>query len=280
MKLKGLILTVTVVLATNAVLLALVARNRTGEPQATIELTERELRLTPGDTENTGVVLTLAWDSPFGFNVPQGSRYPWFDRAKLESFGFDCRLPLTDLAAERHYQTQSMLFRPGFAVLEYGGEAWQRVLEREIEQAERLRQTPGIQRAETPEALKERTDNAVARRSRLVVVDAGPDASALRRRYPDRTRFLVTQAIVALVYVPRSREPNGEGARLTGMVANILPEVVYVPREVHTPGDILSTKPASDEWPRTLLKHDPRYRVTLAYGKRLEPRVVNVQAGF
>ena len=280
MKLKGLILTVAVVLATNAVLFALVARNRAGVPEATIELTERELRLTPGDTENTGVVLTLAWDSPFGFIVPQASRYPWFDRARLGSFGFDCRMPLTDPGAERHYQTQSMLFRPGFAVLEYGGEAWQRVLERESEQAERLRQAPGFQRAETPEALKGRIDNAVARRSRLVVVDAGPDAPALRRRYPDRTRFLVTQAIVALVYVPRSGEPNGKGPQLTGMVTNVLPDVIYVPRELRAPGDVLSTKPAPDEWPRTLLKHDPRYRVTLVYGNRLEPRVVRVQPGL
>ena len=102
----------------------------------------------------------------------------------------------------------------------------------------------------------------------------------MRRRYPDRTRFLVTQAIVALVYVPRSGEPNGKGPRLTGMVTNVLPDVIYVPRELRAPGDVLSTKPAPDEWPRTLLTHDPRYRVTLVYGSRLEPRVVRVQPGL
>jgi len=280
MKIKGLVLAAAVVLATNAVLLALVARNRTGEPEATIELTERELRLTPGDTDNTGVSLTLVWDSPFGFGVPQPLRFPWFDRAKLESFGFDCRVPLTDSSAKRHYETQAMLTRPAFAVLEYGGEAWQKMLEQEIEQAERLRQKPDTLRAETPEALKARTDDAVARRSRLAVVDAGPDAAALRRRYPDRTRFIVTQALVALVYVPKSSEPGGQEPRLTGTVVNILPDMIYVPRELRTPGDVLSTRPAPNEQPGSLLKHDPRYRVTLAYGKRLEPRVVKVQAGL
>jgi hypothetical protein len=29
-----------------------------------------------------------------------------------------------------------------------------------------------------------------------------------------------------------------------------------------------------------MLKHDPRYRVTLAYGKSLEPWVVKVQPGL
>ena len=279
MKLKGPVLTIAVVLAANAALLALVARNRAGEPEATIELTERELRLTPGDSDNTGVVLTLVWHSAGERSTPLASRYPWFDRARLESFGFDCRLPLTDPSAERHYRTQSILNRPGYAVLEYGGKSWQKVLEQEIEQAERLRR-PGDQPPEPAEVQKERTENVIARRSNLVVVDAGPDAGALRRRYSDRTRFIVARAMVALVYVPGSREPNGEGPRLTGAVVGILPDVIYVPRELRTPGDVLSTKPGPDEWPRSYLRHDPRYRVTLAYGKRLEPTVVRVQAGL
>jgi hypothetical protein len=280
MKAKGLVLTAAVVLVTNAALLALVALNRAGEPEATIELTERELRLTPGDSENTGVVLTLAWNTPSDLGWRQAQRYPWFDRAKLESVGFDCRLPLDDPSAERYYQTQSVLSRPGFAVLEYGGEAWQKALEREIEQAERSREAPGGVPTETPESLKARTDNAIARRSQLVVVDVGSNADELRVRYPDRTRFLVLRAFVSLVYVPKSRDPNGEKPRLTGTIPNILPDMIYVPRELRVPGDVLSTKPAPDEWPGSLLKHDPRYRVTLAVGKRLEPRVVKVQAGL
>ena len=280
MKLKGLVLGAAVVLATNVALLALVNVNRAGEPEATIELTERELRMTPGDSDNTGVVLTLAWDTPFDLRGPAAARYPWFDKAKLESLGFDCRLPLTDPAAERHYQTQSMLYRPAFAVLEYGGDSWQKALERELEQAERRRgQAPGGTRLETPEAIKARTDNAIVRRSRLAIVDVGTSAVEMRRQYPDRSRFLVMRAYVGLVYVPKSQEPGGEVPRLAGTVANILPETIYVPREIRTPGDSFSTKPAADEFPGQLLKHDPRYRVTLEFGRRLEPRIVKVQAG-
>lgn len=280
MQIKGLVLTATVVVLTNVALLGLVALNRAGEPEATIELTERELRLTPGDSENTGVVLTLSWSPPFDLGARQADRYPWFDKAKLESLGFDCRLPLTDPTAERFYQTQSALSRPAFAVLEYGGEAWQKMLEREIEQAERNREAPGDARVEAPESIKARTDNAIARRSRLVVVDVGPSAEVLRQRYPDRTRFLVTKAFASLVYIPKSSEPGGEGPRLAGTVANVLPDMIYVPRELRAPGDVLSTKPGPDEWPGSLLKHDPRYRVTLAFGSRLEPRVVKVQSGL
>jgi hypothetical protein len=281
MKLKGLVLGAAVVLVTNVGLLALVNINRAGEPEAIIELTERELRMTPGDSDNTGVVLTLAWGTPYDLGGPAATRYPWFDKAKLESLGFDCHLPLTDPAAERHYETQSMLYRPGFAVLEYGGDSWQKALERELEQAERRRgQAPDGTRLETPEAIKARTDNAIARRSRLVIVDVGTSAVEMRRQYPDRARFLVMRAYVGLVYVPRSQQPDGEVPRLAGTIANILPDAIYVPREIRTPGDVFSTKPAADEFPGQLLKHDPRYRVTLAFGRRLEPRIVKVQAGL
>jgi hypothetical protein len=277
MKLKGLVLTVAVVLVTNVVLLALVARNRAGEPDATIELTERELRLTPGDTDNTGVSLTLSWSSPFDFGVPQATRYPWFDQPKLESLGYDCRAPLADATTERHYRTQTILSRPAFIVLEYGGEAWQKMLEREIAQAEQRRDASGNQRVETPESIKKRTDDALARRSRLVAVDAGPSADELRQRYPDRTRYIVTRGLVGLVYVPKS---ESTGPRLAGTVVSIFPDIVYVPRDLRTPGDVLSTKPEQDDWPNTMLKRDPRYRVTLAYGHALEPRVVKVQPGL
>jgi hypothetical protein len=277
MRLKGLVLAAAVVLLTNAALLALVASNRAGEPEATIELTERELRMTPGDTDNTGVVLTLAWSTPYELNGPAATRYPWFDQEKLVSLGFDCRVPLTDAAAERYYQTESMLYRPAFAVLEYGGESWQKVLERELDQAERRRgQAPGGARLETPEAIKAWADNAVARRSRLVVVDVGRSADELRRQYPDRSRFLVMRSYVGLIYVPKSAEPGSQGPRLAGVVENILPDTVYVPREIRTPGDVFSAKPASDEYPGQLLKHDPRYRVTLAFGRALEPRIIQV----
>ncbi len=87
------------------------------------------------------------------------------------------------------------------------------------------------------------------------------------------------RAYVGLVYVPKSQEPDGEGPRLTGTVSNILPSTVYVPRELRTPGDVLSKKPEPEEYPGRLLTHDPRYRVTLAFGNALEPRVVKVEAG-
>jgi hypothetical protein len=277
MKIKGLAFTVTVVVLTNAVLLALVARNRSGETEATIELTEREIRLTPGDSDNTGVVLTLAWRPSSESRRSLWSRYPWFDQAKLESVGYDCRVPLTDPRAERYYSTLRIISRPAFVVLEYGGESWQKEVEREIAQTELARSETGTQGAGTPEAAKARTDDVLARSSRLVAVDVGPDAGELRRRYPDRSHYIVTRGLVGLVYVPKSEDT---APRLVGTIEAVLPDTVYVPREFRTPGDVLSTKPDQSDWPSTMLKHDPRYRVTVAYGKALEPRVVKVQAGI
>ena len=277
MKIKGLAFTAAVVLVTNGALLALVALNRSGEAEATIELTEREIRLTPGDSDNTGVVLTLAWRPSSESLRSLWSRYPWFDQAKLESVGYDCHLPLSDPKADRHYGTLRMVSRPAFVVLELGGEPWQKEVEREIAQAELARSETGTQGAGAPEAARARTDDVLARSSRLVAVDVGPDAAELRRRYPDRSRHIVTRGLVSLVFVPRS---DSAAPRLVGTIDDILPDTVYVPRAFRTPGDVLSTKPDQNDWPSTMLKHDPRYRVTLAYGKALEPRVVKVEAGL
>jgi hypothetical protein len=280
MKIRTFLLSTAVVVVTNGGLLALVALNQSGGAEATVELTERELRILPGDSENTRVTLSLAWRRPFDGRRPGGPEYAWFDQARLEALGFDCRVALADPSAERFYRSQSMLLRPAFAVLEFGGDAWKETADREVQQAGQTLPQAGSVTYESPAASQARRERLLARRSRLVVVDVGKSAAELRNHHPDRSRFIVTKALVRLVFVASSGNPAGGAPRITGTVAEILPAEISVPRELRSSGDVLSTKPPSGEWPTQPLGHDPRYRVTITYGKRLEPRVVKVQAGL
>src|SRR2546426_3273241 len=67
--------------------------------------------------------------------------------------------------------------------------------------------------------------------SRLFVVDVGLDPVALRGRYPDRSRFVVTGA-VARLRLERSWDEDTKkwkDTRLEGSVSEILPSEIHVP---------------------------------------------------
>ncbi len=167
---KGPALAAAVVVAANLLALAGVARNRAGGPRWSIELTEKELPLAPRGLDNTRIALRLEWEN----TVPRWDRErraaDWFDRAKLEGLGFDCRVEPGDPGAERHYNRQ--LPREAWVVLEYGGD-------------------PG------------------ASGSRLRAADAGPDEVQLRSRYGDPARFLVLPGRVRMVYEKKEGRLRG-----------------------------------------------------------------------
>src|SRR5207245_9914009 len=68
-------------------------------------------------------------------------------------------------------------------------------------------------------------------RARLFASDVGRDATVLRGRYPDRSRYIVAGAVLRLQY----RKPWDEkrrapgGALLSGSVAELLVSAIHVP---------------------------------------------------
>ncbi|HOC16706.1 MAG TPA: DUF4824 family protein [Vicinamibacterales bacterium] len=265
---RGWWIAVGIVAAANAAAVGGAAWNRQGEPEAVLELTERELELPPAAAENTALALRLRWTDPGNERlvpveqpsppvaaapppaggasspIPQAPPVPavpaasWFDRAKLEEVGFDCSLPLDRANAARY---RAMPPRRTYAVLEYEGEAWRSL--------ERSRGSGGRQ-----------SDRA----SRLVVVDAGPDRKALRARWPDRRRAVVVPATAALVV------EGGQDGRyvLHGRVIEIFPSQLNVPRPLNRVLAPLQRR-TGDEGPA-------RYRVRVIWGRR-DPWIADVQ---
>jgi hypothetical protein len=261
-----LLAAVALVVAVNAVVLAGVAWNRSGQPEASLTLTEREL--------------PLAWSSPLGedsgvsLRIDVSHWYPdyrrtwrsseeWLVGEKLARLGFRVELPPELPAAQRLARRQ--LSRRAIAVLADGLARLEREVVAGKESVERL--------------ASSRRDAEQHRRtdSQLFLVDVGLDAAALRAAHPDRAQFLLLPAKVHVAV-----EHDGEGSacppdrcRLVGWLSLLVDEVA-VPRPFHAAlpepsdrrGGSLGDSP---DW-------EPRYQVDFRVGSRHEPWIEDLRA--
>jgi hypothetical protein len=255
------LLAVAAALAVAAPILVLFASawNRVGEPEAEVELTERELRLVPLGEGRRWAVLRLDWNR----HLESDRKEPgWLDGAKLAALGFDTRLPADDPKASGSYAWQPA--REVFLALEHDGPA------------------AAAADAASPEGSESR--------SRLHPVDADLDAKALRARHPDRRRVLVVRAVVAAEcrghWDPRTRELSAPFLR--GAIRRLLVEEIQVPREKRVLLDALAssearpagagaTSPSASSGAKPS-SGTSRYRVVLRTGRRLEPWVAEVKS--
>jgi hypothetical protein len=292
MKKYGLPIAIALLVLINIMVFANVLRNRSGEPDAVVELTQRELPFNSYQVanrkENTGVSLRVSWNQyPYYgkyFRGQNGStQFDWFDKTKLEEIGFDCTEPLTDTDAAMHYG--KLLPRKAYVVLEYEGKTWDERIDRErlslSEVAERVKK--GTAADKDLKEAGEEYERVLNTQSRLFAVDAGKDPAKLRLRYPDRSHFIIMAAKVRLHYkLPYGNETaKKDMAKLEGSVEEILVNEIHVPKPMSTVLEkIVSTTGhhVSSVYPYAgVNKGGPAYRVTLHYGNRYEPWVDGVK---
>lgn len=283
---------VGLVVLTNAIVLIGIAYNRGGEPEAEITLTEREVPLSYEafqSDENTELALRLHWQSPAhrwqALMFESRLEPDWFDQAKLEAVGYDCSLPLSDPSAEQYYD--KMLPREAFAVLEYGCQAWTRWLEEwdrdKVFMAEQVNK--GKRSKQDLEQLNDAYDRLPKTGSRLLAVDVGSDSIQLRQRYPERNQFVIVRAQVRLYLTREGKTQSGERlpAHLRGEVTQLLINDIHVPFELQAVLDNLSRhegrhgRASSGTFVRPGEAKEPRYEVTLRYGKRYEPWITAIR---
>ena len=269
MKRRGWLVAISLVVLGNLVLLAGVAWNRAGEPDAVIELTERELPMAWSwrDDEDSGLSLRLNWTGGSANYYGYGTSSPsWLDTDKLEELGFDFSVPVNAETAEFHYNKQ--LPREAYTVLEFDGPAWQNWLaeqERDLEEAAE-KVADGEQTEDWLEDRRESFERRKLGESRLFAVDAGTDPDALRERYPDRSRYLIVPAVFRIWASARD---------VTASVSKVLVDRVHVRRGQR---DVFDGLPERRRWRWDEgVDPSPRYKVTLMFGKRLEPWIETVE---
>ncbi len=257
------------ILAGNAVVLVGVAYNRSGEPEAVVELSEREL-FWPynqrASVENSGLALRLRWrvgkdrQSIDTGIVLGGVTAPWLNKDKLAELGFDVSVSPQDGSATTQYE--KTLQREAYVVLEFDGPAYQAVVQQRLEKVvdaqALLDRNPGqkefIERVKTYQAQLERE---LHNHSRLFAVDLGPDLASLRSRYPDRASHLIIPGQVRLTL--RNNQLNGYITDLSITTVNL---------SLHERLAIIDGAPG----------RPAHYSVRLAIGKRAEPWILEARA--
>ena len=237
-----------IVCATNAVALGLGWLNRHSAEGAAITLTERELPTTSSDPESTATILRLAWSR---------SDDNGFPCEKIRPLGFTC--PTLISPSETYDVRQAP--RNAYAVLEYEGPAWEQVRKRREAEAAELA-------ARNPSASNDWMWNT---ESHLVAVDVGADPRALRRGYPDASRYLITAARISARPSPMRDSPM---TTLSGFIDALLPPTINVPLPWSATINA-ATRAHSGQPPQGWR---PTFMVTLRYGRFYEPWVVDAAA--
>ena len=256
---------------TNAVALGGAAWNRSGEPDATLALTQRELALPyvrpdGHESENSGLSLHLRWRTlrapsprqPGSGLAFEGGAYPkWLDAAKMRSLGFSEATQKLDPAQDFSSRARWHTTRPVLIVLELDGPASQEALRRaEAHVANVDASNANIADKKT---AHDRLEHERTCSSRLFAVDAGLDAAALRATYPDRTKYAIVHARID----PRF---EGDDQQARGVIQSMGVDEINVPLAWRGVFDGL--RQAYDD-----PADDParRFQATLAFGHRFEP---------
>jgi hypothetical protein len=274
-RLHTLIAGLALIVLTNAVALVGVAWNRSGEPESTLKLTQRELTRPyyfEMNRENSGISLHLDWRVPASgenrYYSYSGSTPDWLDQAKMASLGFDVNLPAGKQVDYRW--TQRQLSREVLLVLEMDGPAYQKSLQlarrNAAEQAAALKVLP---HDKTRQDNAKRAHNELAQEeqenSRLFAVDAGLNRAELRARYPDRTRYAIVRAQVR----PSTRSEHGR-ILIAGYIDGISDNEINVPHRYHALFEGGATGQSGGM---------KTFEAMVAFGQRLEPWLLGLSAG-
>lgn len=232
---RGILAAGALLLLANGVILVNVARNRAGNPDAVVRLSEREARTYITQEKGTEPLLELrlAWKMASG---PDGQS-TWFDRARLEALGVPDLPAAGDSLGTNRWRPVD---RKGYAVLELAGPAWERweAAEQATRDSARARRDT-TRMAPMPAAGEGHVHDDVPRKwtswspTRLMAVDIGRDPLALRQQYPDRSRYLILPATYRAVVTGVVADSTGAvvtPARLEGQIMDLLPGTLHVPR--------------------------------------------------
>jgi hypothetical protein len=276
------IVSLLILLATNAFVLTGVASNRAGTPEALIILSERELNLPYRlYKENSGLSLTLQWrtlnqqDKLDNYSYANRGTPAWFDNKKLEDLGYSRHEIEYYSSSSYDSRKRKPLPKEVFIVLENNGPLYDEAVKRaemmvENQKARLAKNTDDKQITSRVEQAEKQLNRERLSASRLFAVDAGVDRAALRQKYNDSTGFIIAKGLVEPHYSYDNTKTNRE---VHGYIQRLSIEQIHIPLKQRK---LFDTLLGQNKTRQSDIK-TPRYQVELAYGSRLEPWVVSLK---
>lgn len=271
-KRTALLTGLVMIIVGNTVALTGIYYNRSGMPDAKITMTQRELRIpyySSFQSENSGIAFNLEWRT-----INDNSNYvshwgtpDWLNKSKLTELGFNTHYSETAPHAYRYYR--KMLPREAYVVLEYNGPVYAMQLKQaqeKLKQQERLsREFPDNKKYQSAlKRAKIALENERDSNSRLIAIDAGADRNALRRKYPDRSRYIIATAQISIgLYT------NKYKTYLAGTIQALNINSITAPYAIRRQLEPYLGSNNYSKW------QNLKYKVTVAYGKRLEPWITD-----
>lgn len=269
---KLLIITTAFLVLTNIIVLAGVASNRSGEPIASLKLTERELSLPYYNSsiskENSGLALKLNWNiappEPLGstysrYNLKNYGTPNWLTKQKIKELGIDIENKVADLKKQSS-RYQKLASKDVIIVLEHNGEAFQKIINKAEKDIQHYRNSAKVNKDDEAlqKKLKRHEDSLTKLKtteSRLIAIDAGRSLETLKQKYTDSSKYLMLRGEIKLTW---------SNKKLKARIKQLFVSSVHVP----LPYSKALSEMASDRKKGGGEKVE--YEVELVVGKRLE----------
>ena len=279
---------IALILVTNAIVLGGVAYNRSQAVGGQLVLSERELLVRgnrASNSENSGLQLYLRIRVPVD-TVENGLEYgdtraSWLTPEKLRTLGFKFPDKLKSSIDEQ--QINRIEQKDVYVVLEFSGDVYKRDVQAALTDAtnaqEKAATNPDDKKlAELAKSSRDDADREQHRASRLYCIDAGLDANALLRQYPDRSKYVVMIGKIDLSWTISNNIKH-----VIGMFSGLRIDNINVPLRWrsslgteqqlnhYTPYSLynLTRENANDD--------SPHFNVTLAWGRRFEPWIIDIK---
>jgi hypothetical protein len=267
----NLIAGLSLILLVNAIALAGVAWNRSEPADSRLQLSERELGNGYRSKENSGIALSL------DYRWPNDRAHGYSNRlsaAQMSELGFTVPTELNE-ESMRRYRRQ--LDRDGLLVLEFNGPLYQQQLQQAQERLTKsstdLAAQPSNQDLqETRQEAREDLQREQTSASRLFIVDAGTNQASLRAQYPDRQRFAIVRGQISAEDWQHNDSWQVGGSAQIPVAASI-----NLPQRWHQLFDSLPRRKDVAGFAHS--GGDKLFNAELVFGQRLEPWVVQFQAG-
>ncbi|MBI3188749.1 MAG: DUF4824 family protein [Gammaproteobacteria bacterium] len=274
-----MITAIALLLLTNVVVLAGIAYNRSGEPLASVLLTERELSLpvyyAHNFDEDSSTSLHLEWSLLDSDDDPEFlyTRYVtpgWLNHAKLIELGIDLEKLKKDDNSYTYTYNDAAHTADVILVLEYNGETYQTALtqtEHKVVQLQKKisnKQDKGDY-SDDLDRYKNQLDQLKTTHSRLYVIDAGLNQNILAQKYADKNKYLLARGEIGV---------DWQDKKIVGHIRHLYISDIHVPLPYSRRITDLTQDKKNNS---NSIPVSPRYAVQLNIGQRMEPWIEAVK---